>query len=602
MAADHRIPDAAEPFLPRASVRPSWRSMAPGLIWGVFSGMSAVLLMGLSAYLITRAAEQPPILYLGLLVVGVRAFALSRAFFRYLERLSSHDAAFSVLGGLRSDAFARLEPLAPAQLGGSRRGDLLTRLVDDVDQLVDWPVRVIQPLVTSGTIIVLTVAALAYFSPAGALVLAAFLLVALLLGTVLQARLSDRAESATAGLRGRLADELVDLVANLEVLITFDAAEDQLRRVRQADRELRRASLRSALGVGLASAVPVAAAGLSVAALLALLMGQVVPGEPIGPGFRLEAGTVDGPLLAVFALVPLAVFELSAAVPLAWQARRRVLASLERMRTLAPESAAATRPCRPAEAAAPASSPELAGLEKAELEKTPDGRLAEVLQSPALVLRDFTVSWPGSSRPVSAAIDVELGAGETLLVTGPSGVGKTAFAYGLVGFLGHSGEYRLGPRSAAELSELELRRQVCLIEQDAHLFDSTLRANLALAHPSGPEAAADPELIQVLEAVGLWEWAQSRQGLDTQVGSEGALVSGGQAQRIAVARGLLSGAGLLVLDEPTAHVDPEMADALIRRLLRAADQRSVVVLSHLPIPDELVDRRLRLSSGPAASS
>lgn len=573
------------PFLTPAATRPSWKRMAPGLIWGVLSGLSAVLLIGLSAYLITRSAEQPPILYLGLLVVGVRAFALSRAFFRYLERLSSHDAAFSVLGKVRADAFARLEPLAPARLGGTGRGDLLSRLVNDVDDLVDWPVRVIQPLVTSATIIVLTLGALAYFSPLGALILAAFLAVTLLVGTVVQARLSDRAESATAGLRGKLADTLVDLVANLEVLITFDAAGDQLRRVREADQDLRRASLRSAAGVGLASAVPVAAAGISIAALLALLIGQVVPGEPLGPGFTLPAGTVDGPLLAVFAMVPLVVFELFAAVPLAWSARRRVLASLERMSTLAPD-------VEPTAPNAPLSVPSTAD----QLEHT-------------LTLRDFTVSWPvttGKPQPVSAPVSAQVQPGETLLVTGPSGVGKTALAYGLVGFLEHQGEYHLGNQpvgdqalgheTVAEQNPEWLRRQVCLIEQDAHLFDATLRANLALAHPEGPESATDEELIAVLESVGLWGWAQARDGLETQVGSAGSLVSGGQAQRIAVARGLLSGASILVLDEPTAHVDPQAADALMCQLLTAVSDRSVVVFSHLPVPADLVDHHLTLRS------
>lgn len=585
--------DHVRQFLPLSAARPSWRRMAPGLVWGVLSGLSAVLLIGVSAYLITRAAEQPPILYLGLLVVGVRAFALSRAFFRYLERLSSHDAAFSVLGGIRADAFARLEPLAPAQLGRTRRGDLLSRLVRDVDDLVDWPVRVIQPLVTSGTIIVITLGMLAYFSPAGALILAVFLMLALLLGTTVQARLSGNAESATAGLRGKLADEIVDLVANLEVLITFNAAQDQLRRVREADRDLRRASLRTAAGVGVASAVPVAAAGISAAVLLWLLIDQAVPGPPLGPDFTLSAGTVDGPLLAVFALVPLVVFELFAAVPLAWSARRRVLTSLERMRTLAGPHSAPEPTAVPESTSAPGSAP-------AQVPASEDAPERRSISSLRLSMENFTVSWPGSETPVSAPVNMQLKPGETLLVTGPSGVGKTALGYGLVGFLEHSGQYLLNGRPAEDLSPEQLRQQVCLIEQNAHIFDTSLRGNLALAHPQGPESATDEELIEVLQDVGLWQWAQSREGLSTAVGSEGSLVSGGQVRRIAVARGLLSGAPVLVLDEPTAHVDPQAAESLVLHLLTAAAERSVIVFSHLPVPEDLVDHQLHLLPSAAA--
>ncbi|MCU1424116.1 MAG: cydC, partial [Microbacteriaceae bacterium] len=145
--------------------QPGARRFLPGLLLGMLASGSAVALLATSAWLITRAAEQPPILFLGFAVVGVRAFALGRAFFRYLERLVTHDAAFRSLAVLRTGVFRRLVPLAPDGLGGTRRGDLLTRLVSDVDQLQDLPLRVVQPLATSLVVVVLSVVGVSLLLP-----------------------------------------------------------------------------------------------------------------------------------------------------------------------------------------------------------------------------------------------------------------------------------------------------------------------------------------------------------------------------------------------------------------------------------------------------
>lgn len=557
------------------SARPPWRVLAPGVIFGILSGLSAVLLLGSSAYLITRAAEQPPILYLGLLVVGVRAFALSRGFFRYLERLSTHDAAFRALGEVRVDAFSRLEPLAPVRLGPQRRGDLLTRVVRDVDGLVDLPTRVIAPLASSLTVVALSVLAVAWFSPLVALVFAALLLLTLLIGTVVTESLTVRAERRTAALRGELADEVVDLVAELDVLIAYDAVDAQLGRVAELDARLRRQALLGARGAGLVAAVFAGGTGAAVLGALLLAIPSLQAAAPMGPEMTLGFAEIDPAVLVTLALVPLAVFELAAAVPLAFSARRRVLTHARRIAEIAPEPETGYSPAEPSSAG----------------ESLADHPLAAGVQ-----LRDFAVHWPDSPSAVSPPISMNLAPGENLLITGPSGAGKTALALGMSGFLAHQGEYLVGGESVARLSEEQLRRRVCLIEQQAHIFDSTLRANLALAHPEGPDAATDEQLRQVLRAVGLWDWANSRQGLDTAVGMFGSLVSGGQAQRIAVARGLLSGAPVLILDEPTAHVDPETADQMLEELLDAAGtQRTVVLMTHTEVSPRLISQTLRLT-------
>ncbi|WP_348648447.1 ABC transporter transmembrane domain-containing protein [Cryobacterium breve] len=194
-------------FLPPTRVRailrlaqPPARRFLPGLAAGVASALSAVALLATSAWLITRAAEQPPILYLSVAIVGVRAFALGRSAFRYLDRLTSHDAAFRQLAALRVGVFERILPLAPAGLANTRRGDLLTRLVRDVDDLQDFPLRVVQPLATAGVLAVLSVAGVWLLSPLAALGLAVCLVLAGVLGTAasgsVAARLRARARSA----------------------------------------------------------------------------------------------------------------------------------------------------------------------------------------------------------------------------------------------------------------------------------------------------------------------------------------------------------------------------------------------------------------------
>ncbi|GAA3281719.1 thiol reductant ABC exporter subunit CydC [Nesterenkonia halobia] len=571
---------------------PGWRRMAPGLCFGALSGLCAVLLLAASAYLITRAAEQPPILYLSLVVVGVRAFALARATFRYLERLSSHDAAFRVLAELRVGLVERLIPLAPARLGGRRRGDLLARMVSDVDQLLDRPTRVIQPLVSSAVVALAAVAGVAFVDPTAAAVLAGLLLVAATAGTLLHGALAARAERRTAGLRGRLADEILELVADLDVLLAYDAVEAQLRRVEDVDARLRRTALRSAAGTGVASAVLAAASGAAVLGLLLVGLDALEPGRPLGPGFLPRPGEVDPSMLAVLALVPLAVFDVVAAVPPAISARRGVLASARRIAEVAPDSEAAPK----VEAAPDAEVwPEPRTAEEHEV-AAPGAVDAAGSVVPALELVDVAVRRPGATAPVSAPVTLRVLPGERAVITGVSGAGKTALAQGLVGFLDHVGTLRVGGVDVAALTGEQLRRRVCLIEQDAHLFDATIRANLALAHPQGPEQADDAALWSALDAVGLGTWARSREGLDTPVGMDGVLLSGGQARRIAVARGLLSGAEVLVLDEPTAHVDPGLAERLHEEVLGAAGERAVVLLSHVPVADRLVDHRVRLEA------
>lgn len=546
---------------------PPARRLWAAIALGALSGGSAVALLGVSAWLITRASEQPALLYISAAVVGVRAFALGRAFFRYLERLAGHDAAFRRLGDIRADLFARLVPLGPDGVGAgdrhsgkARGGELLARLADDVDELPDFALRVVQPLVSGGVVVLASAGAAFVLLPAAGIVLLLTLAAAFLVGTLVNRWAAGSAERRIAPLRAALASALHELVTGLDLLIAFDALPQARERVRVASARLTAAARTRAAGLGLTAGAVSLLAG--VATVLALATG--IP--------ALEAGHLDAPTLAVVALLPLAVFEVFGTLPLAFGALRRVRASAERIADTVP----ATVPD-----GVPVDAPAAAAL--------------SVTSVPDVALSLRTAHWPGEDAPVLQSIDLVLRAGERVLLTGPTGAGKTALAHVLTRFVDLDGGYEIDGVDVRGVRQDDVRRVVGLVEQQPYLFDSDLRQNLLFAR----DTATDEELLAVLDRVGLGEWTRSRGGLTSPVGERGALVSGGQAQRIALARALLADFPVLIVDEPTANVDAAVAGRIVRDILTTAadDGRTVLLISHTAVPDGLVTRRIRMEAG-----
>lgn len=527
----------------------------PGLIWGVLSAGAAVSLLAVSGWLIVSASIVDSLVPLSIAVVGVRFFAVTRAVTRYLERLSGHDAALRQLASTRADMVRRLTPLSPAGLGATDRGKILAALVDDVENLQNLPLRVVQPLGVAALVAVGAVGFIAFVSPPAALTLAVCLIVAAAAAIGLGWVFGSRAEALVSARRADLSAALVDYFGSLDVLLAYGAEEQARARIAAADAELRRVVSRASLAQAVAAGVVSAVAGAaSVWALAAA-----------APG--LATGAVDGPWLAVAVLVPMVVFEIFGAVPIAAASWRSVRSSAERIVDVLPERM-----------------PE---------ELRPDaGEDVEIGGTPTVRLHSVRATWPGGA-PALKGVDLDLRPGERVLVAGPSGAGKSSLAAALVGFLRVEGEYRIDGRDAAGLSGPALRRIIGLCEQTPQLFDEDIRQNLLFAR----DTATDDELYAVLDRVGLGEWTRERGGLDARVGDRGALVSGGQAQRIALARALLRGFPVLVLDEPTAGVDPDASDTLLRDLLEAAGDQSVLLISHVAPPAGTVDRVVRLEDG-----
>jgi ATP-binding cassette, subfamily C, bacterial CydC len=521
---------------------------------GAATVLCGVGLMATAGYLISRAAERPAVLSLTVAIVCVRFFGLARPLARYFERLVSHDVALRVLGRARVTVYERIEPLAPAQLDGYRRGDLLSRMVADVDALQNLHLRGIGPPLVALLAGTVSVAVTAAFLPAAAIVLAAGLLVGGLAVPAVSGALGRRSARLEATARGDLSAELVETLRGAPELAVHGCEDEALARLAVVDRDLVRLARRGALADGAGDGTRLLVTGATVAGVLAVAVTAHA------------AGGLDRVLIAMLALLALASFE--AVQPLSQAARElgETLAAGRRLLELLDREATVRDPARPA--------------------PFPEGPFT-------LALEGVRARYASGEPPALDGVDLRLDPGRRVALVGPSGAGKTTIVNLLVRFLDpEAGRVTVDGRDLRDYRQEDVRRAVAVAGQDSHLFATTIRENVLL----GRVDATDEQLENALRKARILDWVRGLpDGWNTLVGEEGCELSGGQRQRLVVARALLADSPVLVLDEPTAHLDTATAERLIEDVLNAAADRTLLLITHRPEGLDRMDQIVALT-------
>ncbi|MGD9364964.1 MAG: thiol reductant ABC exporter subunit CydC [Desulfobacteraceae bacterium] len=538
-----------------------WPAMVLGGWLALLATMAAIGLLSLSGWFIAATA------YAGLNVatakafnfflpsIGVRLFAIIRTAARYGERVICHDATFRILETLRTWCYTRLEPLSPALLGRHHSGDLLTRVITDIDTLDNLYLRVISPTVVAAVVVALLAAFISIYDPQIAL-LSTGLLMAAGVGIPMIADQSGR--SAARRLNEQTAQlrvALVDGIHGLAALLASGAERHHLARVDQRHQALVQDQQKMSQITGLTGALMGLFSGLAVVGTLYIGVEAV------------STGGLSGPHLALLVLAVTAGFE--AVVPLsnAYQYLGQTRKAADRLNTVTQTPPAVT-------------------FSQAWHRKPADG---------GMKFDRISFRYARSDRPALDGVSFELKSGRRLAIMGPTGSGKSTMLYLLARFEDPSrGTIRIGHCNLHQLSEQALRKHVCIIDQKAHIFNGTVRDNLLLANPQ----ADDRTLQDALAAVRLLDFvSELPDGLDTWVGEAGRLLSGGQARRLAIARAVTSAAAIWAFDEPTEGLDTETAKAMMTGLLARAGDRTVIMVTHRAEMVEQMDQVLVLNAG-----
>ncbi len=554
---DLELVDDGRPLLTRLldAVPNSRKWLALSVFLAFTATGASVALMSMSAWLLAFAALLVPPLFLQVPSTAVRFFAISRSAARYAERLAGHNVAMRVQSALRLETYTRL---ARTTLIGRRRGDLLTRVIADVEAVQDLIVRVWIPFTASTAVIVLTGVGLAFISVPAALAILASAAVAGLALPWLAQRASAKADAEAVPLRGRLGDAVHEIAQAAPDLVAYGADGAYSAKLLDVDEHLRVNEARTTWVRGIASAAQVLAAGTAVVSALLIAAPQAVAGQlsprmvtwmrevvfinqPVPPVYAMEAT-----LLAVLVLTPLALHEALSTLIQAAQTHTRAKAALARVEAVLD--------------AEPVGAGDLPSL-------------ADPVADPGVSLRGLSAGWPGQP-PVVEGLDLQLARGERVALVGPSGVGKTTVAATVLGLI------------PAVDGEAEVRGRVGYLAQDAHIFTTSIAENVKI----GNRDASAADIRAALDRAGL------KLPSDRLVGETGAQLSGGEARRVALARLLVGEFQVMILDEPTEHLDTLTATALMDDIWQTTSDSAVLVITHDPAVITRCDRVVNLGA------
>ncbi|MDU7358755.1 MAG: cysteine/glutathione ABC transporter ATP-binding protein/permease CydC [Klebsiella oxytoca] len=467
---------------------------------------------------------------------GVRGAAIIRTAGRYFERLVSHDATFRVLQHLRVFTFSKLLPLSPAGLARFRQGELLNRVVADVDTLDHLYLRVISPLVGALVVILVVTVGLSVLDVTLALTLGGIMLLTLLVMPPLFYRAGKPAGESMTHFRGQYRQQLTSWLQGQAELMLFNASDRYRQQMVKTEAHWLDAQCRQAELTALSQALMLLIGGVAVITMLWLASAGV------------GGDTQPGALIALFVFCALAAFEALAPVTGAFQHLGQVIASAKRITQITEQE------------------PEVA-FTQGESQK---------LDRVSLSLNQVTFSYPQQPSPALEKISLQIEAGEHIAILGRTGCGKSTLLQLLTrAWDPAEGEILLNDQPLTQLNEATLRQAMSVVPQRVHLFSATLRDNLLLASPG----ASDARLAETLKRVGLARLLEDS-GLNSWLGEGGRQLSGGELRRLAIARALLHDAPLMLLDEPTEGLDATTESQILDLLAEVMREKTVLMVTH----------------------